>query len=355
MDPNQEQVQDVLARMTDKTLGADPAAPPAGLPPAGAPQAPPPPPPAAPPPAPPTAEEKAQEAAAPKTEANKMVEEAMIAIKHGDGTRNLSASQVQGTLDRYAALNHKHAGLKPVIDLAESVLGQNPDAKPEQLAGFMREAMEKALQHNPTMGGDGKPSGRPGQDGPPPQAENAASPNSDAFAAWEDDNDSALPPGYRDIHGGMASIQAQLAQNAQLMQAVLATAKGIGTEADDAAANTGKQQAEVVHQAVVYNLDKAAGELGLSEEAAEDFMAFAADRGYDVMTDFADFQLAKTAMADFKNNIDSPELERMRELHRRRQSYTGSLGSAPTAPEAGPPEGSGDETFDRLLAKHGPK
>jgi hypothetical protein len=67
------------------------------------------------------------------------------------------------------------------------------------------------------------------------------------------------------------------------------------------------------------------------------------------MEDFVDPQLTIKVMTDFKNNMDSPEMERMRAIAQRRQAYTGSMGSTPSAgsnAEAG--AGDGGNTFDKL-------
>jgi len=55
-------------------------------------------------------------------------------------------------------------------------------------------------------------------------------------------------------------------------------------------------------------------------------------------------------MQDFKNNMNSPEMERMKNIAQRRQAFTGSLGSTPQATATNaPPEGA--STLDNLINK----
>jgi hypothetical protein len=76
-------------------------------------------------------------------------------------------------------------------------------------------------------------------------------------------------------------------------------------------------------------------------------MIFAAERGY-TMEDFVDPNLTIKVMQDFRNSMDSPEMERMRGIAQRRQAFTGSLGATPSAGEA-PAEDASAATFDRLV------
>jgi hypothetical protein len=78
-------------------------------------------------------------------------------------------------------------------------------------------------------------------------------------------------------------------------------------------------------------------------------MMFAAERGF-TMEDFVDPQMTIRVMQDFKNNMDSPEMERMRAIAQRRQAFTGSLGSTPAAAPSNA-EPAGESTFDSLASK----
>ena len=55
---------------------------------------------------------------------------------------------------------------------------------------------------------------------------------------------------------------------------------------------------------------------------AEDFQVFANERGY-TQEDFLDPQLRLRVMNDFKNSVHSGEMERLRDISKRRQAFTG--------------------------------
>ena len=103
-----------------------------------------------------------------------------------------------------------------------------------------------------------------------------------------------------------------------------------------------------VRQQIANNLDRTQQALGLPDDKADDFMTFFAERGF-TQEDFIDPQLTLKVMQDFKNNMDSPEMERMRGIAQRRQSYTGSLGSTPSAGGMDT-QPQGDSTFDKMSA-----
>ena len=147
---------------------------------------------------------------------------------------------------------------------------------------------------------------------------------------------------------GMAQMQQQLAQTQQMLQAVLAQSNGVADAAKQGMQGAQSQQINAMRQSISNNIDKVQTALGLADDKANDFMVFAAERGF-TMEDFVDPQLTIKVMTDFKNNMDSPEMERMRAIAQRRQAYTGSMGSTPSAgssAEAG--AGDGGNTFDKL-------
>jgi hypothetical protein len=54
-------------------------------------------------------------------------------------------------------------------------------------------------------------------------------------------------------------------------------------------------------------------------------------------------------MTDFRNNMNSPEMERLRGMAQRRQAFTGSLGQTPSGGSAAAPPDQGGNTFDKLV------
>lgn len=296
-----------------------------------------------------SAQETAAEKGSPETEGDKIGAEAVIYdVQFGDQTRKLTPQQIASTFERYSALNHKQAQYKPVMDLIDQYMrttGENPQQFAKRL-----QALQKAQASNPQMGnteGD--------RSGPPyPKAENKGDFDS-ALKKWEEDNAASLPPGYREMMVGqrqsMAQMQQQLQQTQRMLQQVLAQSQGMTEAAKQGMAGATSKQAQAIRQQISNNIDRSQQALKLPDNKAQDFMTFAAERGY-TMEDFADIQLTFKVMQDFKNNMDSPEMERMRQIAQRRQAFTGSLGSTPSttsAPAAG--DGAAPSRFDEFAAQ----
>ena len=91
-------------------------------------------------------------------------------------------------------------------------------------------------------------------------------------------------------------------------------------------------------------------ELGLPDDAEDDFFDFAFGRGYTV-EDFIDRELTMKVMQDFTNNRSTPEMERLRALNAKRQAFTGAATATPSAGGA-PQTASADQQFmDAVAAK----
>ena len=341
------QTPDQMAAMVDtiasKRMGVDPQqaapAPQAATPPATE------------PPKNDSAQDKAAEKGSPETEGDKMGADAIIyEVEFGENdSRKLTPQQIKSTFERYSALNYKNAQYKPVMDLVEQIMRENPGMNSKQMADAMNN-IYRAQQANPTMGNTkGEKSGDA-----PPQANDLDS----MLKKWEDENAASLPPGYKDMLVGqnqsMAAMQQQLAQTQQMLRQVMAQSQGVADAAKQGAQQGQQQQIGAVRQQIANNIDRVQQALGLPDEKANDFMVFAAERGY-TMEDFVDPSLTIRVMQDFKNNMDSPEMERMRAIAQRRQAYTGSLGSTPTAGAAGsePAESTFDRFASSAMAKKG--
>lgn len=297
---------------------------------------------------PPTPEEKAQAAAAPKTEGDAMDADPFFEIDMGEGRgkRKLTPTQIRSTMERYADLNDTHSELKPIIELAKNLVAQTK-AKPDQLAAFMVEAMRKATSSNVEMGGDGKKSGRPGEDTPPAKDDGA-----DPFAEWEREHQVALPPGYREQKAAFDDMKSSMTAMMSMMQAVLSAAKGAGGDVETAAADAAKTRAAAVREKISRNLDVASEKNGITEENLEDFQAFMAERGYG-LEDFVDPELADRVVADFAAALNKPEFDRIRDIHKRRSAVAGSLAASPTGGDMAspPPADPNKEMLGRLAAQ----
>ena len=334
-----EQMMASVDGIASKRMGVDPqqavnAPPPQGAPPQA---------PAQEAPKEPSSQDKAAEQGSPKTEGDKMSADAIVYqvdFGEGQGQRDLTPQQIKSTFDRYSSMNYKNAQYKPVYDLVDQIMRDNPNMNSKQVADNMNN-IYKAQTSNPTMGNtEGKKSGSP-------QGQQDLD---SSLEKWEQENAASLPPGYKEmIQGGqqgMQQMQQELARTQAMIRQMAAQNQGVADAAKTQVQNSTGQQVEAVRQQIANNLDRVQQGLKLPAEKAQDFMVFAAERGY-TLEDFADPQLTVNVMQDFKNNMDSPEMERMRGIAQRRQAFTGSLGSTPGggSNEAAPV---GNSTFDKF-------
>jgi hypothetical protein len=308
------------------------------MPPAAGPQMPQPPQPPAPERA--TAQETATEQAAPKDESRKIAEDAIVyEVEFGpDDKRKLTPAQIKSTMERYAALNHEHANMKPVMEVAKALMqryGANSQQFAEALANLV-----KAQESNPTMGNtQGRQPDKAGVQQP-------NTPEADPLAKWEEENAASLPPGYRDLMSTQRQMQQMLMQTQQMMQSMMARGQGVADAARVATQDVQSQRTQAIRQTIANNLDRAQQALQLPDTAAQDFMTFAAERGF-TLEDFIDPQMTQKVMSDFRSVMQTPEMERLRGIAERRQAYTGMLGSAPSAPAQTPDPS--QAPFDRMV------
>lgn len=302
-----------------------------------------------------TPDEQASEKGAPETEADRMEQDAILyEIEFGEGDkRKLTPAQIKNTFERYGQMNAMQAHMRPIMALMAQVMRDNPGVPPQQLAQQM-EKIYRAQAHNPEMGGQGKSNQQvqPGQQGQQGQGENEDL--ASQLKKWEEENAVALPPGYAEMMQGngqqLSQMQQQLAQTQRMLQAVLAQSQGMTDAARQGMTQANQSQSMAVRQRIATTIDRVQHHLQIPDEAANDFMVFAAERGY-TFEDFADPGLTLKVMSDFKNLMQGPEMERMRDIAQRRQAYTGSLGGSPAT---GGPGGQGSEmgeTFDRLASR----
>ena len=294
-----------------------------------------------------SAEDKASAKGSPQTEGDKMSAEAIVyEIDMGDGNkRPLTENQIKSTFQRYASLNHQNAQNGPINSLVAKIQKANPNATSKQIADKI-DNMLKAGKSNPTLGNT-----KGERSGDAPKNEDADA----MMTKWELDNAATLPPMYREMMQGngqqgqsMAAVRQELAKTQQMLQQVMAQTTGVAD-----AAKSGLQQAEgtqiaAMQKQIANNVDRVQAHLQLEDGQAEPFMAFAAERGF-TMEDFINPQLTLKVMTDFKNNMNSPEMERIKAIAEKRQAMTGSFGSTPTVGPAG--EAPSASRFDDFASK----
>lgn len=298
---------------------------------------------AAPPPqpAPETDMEKAAKAGAPVTEGDQSQESpVMYRVKFGDNDeRELTPDQIKGVFNRYAQLNDVHTQMRPVLAMTAKVLRDNPGMTPE---GMVEAMVALANRHNPQMGGEDE---RPNTEKKPVQS---ADDVSKQFEAWEKENAASLPPGYKDLFSGTSAMQQQMQQMMAMMQQVLGRTAGM-TDASRAAAQDARTQTiQARQQRIANNLNAVQQKLNLTDDNFGDFRAFAAERGYD-MSDFLDPMLTLRVANDFKNALQSGEMSRLKEIHARRQAFTGAAAAPPSAASGKPADV--DANLERLIAR----
>lgn len=351
-----ENMQDIVSRVAAQALG---------VPQPGAPQ-----PGAAPPQpgvAPPTPQQTAkvdpakvttdreaiEQSAQPKTEGDKQNEAPVVyKVKGKDGKeRELTDTQIVGMMERYTALNQTHAQMKPLLNILGPMIEKG--LKPEQLQAAL-ESVVKGVTPNPVIGKDtdGKNDEKPAQPGTQVKAVQLEF-NDDLvnkMGAWEEENGMTMPPGYREGAQHLAWLTNQVATLSQAVQQLVAMGAGQHDAARTAVQGATQMAGDARANMLRTNLNRVQQELTLPDESAQQFMQFAAQRGYTV-EDFFDYDLLKTVATDFKNNTGAPDADRMRQVLERRQAMTGSVGTVPGAgsPAGATPPNPAQTTFDRLV------
>jgi len=280
-------------------------------------------------------QDKAAEAGSPETEGDKSAKDPVVYdIQMGEQTRKMTPEQIAQTLQKYAQLNYKQTQFKPVIDTIGQYMATNPGVTPQQIAEGMKQFLAQSSGQK-TMGDDGQPNRAGEPQGKPAEGQRSAEEISKALDKWEEENAASLPPGYREMlmgqNGGdqLAQLQTQLQQMQRMLQGVLASSAGTADAARQGMQQAQGQQAQAIKRQIATNLDRVQQHLGLPDEKANDFMVFAAERGY-TLEDFIDPQVTIRVMTDFKNAMDSPEMERLRSIAQRRQAFTGAAGGTPS-------------------------
>lgn len=280
----------------------------------------------------PTQMEQAAAKASPQTEGDKANLEAVtyIDVDFGDGNvRRLSPNQIKDTFQRYRDLNYRHqtqvAPNQAAIDLVQGILqearNQGIEATPNDVVSMIANVIQAQAQ-NATMGGQQT---QPAQQGIPIPHD-----LEQAMSQWEQENAINLPPAYRQAAQQMEALAADNAQLKQMMSQILQQAQGVNQQAQQQVVDAHQAQVNAMRQLAANNLNSAQIRFELPDEAENDFFTYAFERGYTI-EDFVDPNLTNKVVADFRNNMNSEEMERLRMMAKRRTAYTGNIGTQPTA------------------------
>lgn len=290
----------------------------------------------------PTEVEKAQEAVSPKTEADNSMDESvtMIKVDFGNGdVRDLSSNQIKETFNRYKDANYKlmqNKPMQPAMDFIQSIVngasknGQQVGA--EDVVQFLQAASQAYIK-NPTMGAQKDPT--PDRQGTPvTNMANLETEFEDQIKRWEEENAVSLPPMFREGFKTIQALQNDNANMRQTMNQFLASAGQINQDAAQTAVAAEQQAQDAYRQTAANNLNEVQAKYKLPDSESDDFFTFAYERGF-TQEDFIDIGLVDKIMGDYVAVKGTPEMERLREMAKKRVAYTGNVTATPGSASAG--------------------
>ena len=291
----------------------------------------------------PTEVEKAQEAVSPTTEADNSMDESvtMVKIDFGNGdVRDLSTNQIKETFGRYKDANYKlmqQKPMEPAMKYIQSIMdgatknGQKVGA--EDVVQFLQAAAQAYIK-NPQMGGQ-KDLTPDRQGVPVTNQQNLDSEFEDQIRRWEEENAVSLPPMMRE---GYKTIKALTQDNANMRETLnqfLASAGQINQDAAKATMQAETQAQDAYRQQAANNLNEAQQKYNLPDSESDDFFTFAFERGYS-NEDFIDGQLVDKIMGDYVAVKGTPEMQRLKDMAKRRVAFTGNVNATPGSAAGGP-------------------
>lgn len=290
----------------------------------------------------PTEVEKAQEAVSPKTEADNSMDESvtMIKVDFGNGdVRDLSSNQIKETFNRYKDANYKlmqNKPMQPAMDFIQSIVngasknGQQVGA--DDVVQFLQAASQAYIK-NPTMGAQKDPT--PDRQGTPvTNMANLETEFEDQIKRWEEENAVSLPPMFREGFKTIQALQNDNANMRQTMNQFLASAGQINQDAAQTAVAAEQQAQDAYRQTAANNLNEVQAKYKLPDSESDDFFTFAYERGF-TQEDFIDIGLVDKIMGDYVAVKGTPEMERLREMAKKRVAYTGNVTATPGSASAG--------------------
>ena len=269
------------------------------------------------------AKEAAEKTASPETEGDASQQPPVsYKIKFGDEERELTEEQIRGTFDRYKALNHKNAQLRPAYEIVEKLAEKLGD--PKKVADLTAHAL-RSLSNTPNSNQNPKATERPDPDTGGGQETNEQV--SQRLEEWEQ-NFGELPPGYKEMLGFQPKVTDAINQMTAMFQKMMEQGQGTVQRAQEINEDTKGRQVDAAKETLMTNLNAAQQKFAFDDSEVSAFQQFAGSRGY-TMEDFLDRDVLMAVAEDFNNSKNSGELERLREIENRRQAAMGSEGSVP--------------------------
>lgn len=291
-----------------------------------------------------TATETAQTEVSPTTEGDAQdAEPVTYEVDVNGEKRRLTPQQIAGTLTRYRSLNERNAKMKPILEMADQLMGQvksnGREADPAQLARFLQTA---AQEYAKTARGKGNSPNANAND-----ANNPAAQMDDELTRWEKENAVALPPGYKDAAGRLGGLENQMRQLMQAVQQMAAAGQAPAQAAAQLQGAADQTMQSAAQQTIANNMARIQQQYGLPDEEEGQFVEWMHDRGY-TMEDMIDPQLALKVGGDYAAVRQGPEMDRIKKILQRRQAYTGAAEGAPGGASAPKPT-EGQQFFDQLV------
>ena len=290
----------------------------------------------------PTEVEKAQASVSPTTEADNSLDESvtMVKVDFGDGdVRDLSTNQIKETFGRYKDANYKlmqQKPMEPAMKYIQSIMdgasknGQEGGA--DDVVQFLQAAAQAAMK-NPTMGQQKDPT--PDRQGTPvTNMANLDSEFENQIKRWEEENAVSLPPMMREGYKTIQALQSDNANMRQTLNQFLASAGQINQDAAKATMQAETQAQDAYRQTAANNLNEAQAKYQLPDEQSDDFFTFAFERGFS-NEDFIDAGLVDKIMGDFVAVRGTPEMERLKDMAKRRVAFTGNINATPGSSAGG--------------------
>ena len=308
-----------------------------------------------------TPQEAATAALSPKTE-NTTAKQDPFEFFEVDGNA-YTPEQIKGMVSRYKGMNYEHqtkvAPIKKSVEilnqLRQTAQTEGLEIDDDGLAAILENALT-AYSKNPVVNKGTTPpqtTGRQDFDVNTQTGNGEGKTIEEQMAEWERDNAITLPPAYKQAVLQSGNLANQVQQLTEMVKNITKVGADTAATAEDKLKQATAANADAGKQQIMNNMARIQNEYKFPDESEQDFMAFVQARGYDLW-ELMDYNMAKTLAEDFKNNQASPELERIRQIHQKRQAFTGNLAPAPGGNSpATPPAADADQQFiDQVANDH---
>ena len=328
--------------------------------------------PAAPATAPTTKMEAATKTVAPSTEATTAKAQPFdfFEVDLGDGKKEvLSPEQIKSMTSRYKELNYKHqteyAPMKDSISFLSQLRSQaaadGHEISDDDFNKFVMSAIA-SYAHNPAQGaqahGQGPATTSPNRTNQPVDTKTSSvahnANNMEAMLSqWEQENAVSLPPMYKEAIARTSGLESQINEMRTMMQQLAQGSKAAITTAADQVGAARQLNSQAGYQRIGNNLKQVQMKYQLPDDAEQPFMSFIQERGY-LIEDLMDPTLADKLGSDFKSVMQTPDLERLKAVHAKRQAFTGTVAPSSSQGAASPaPAQDADQSFiDSVASEH---